>query len=246
MGQVLKYVFFVFNFLFWILGLVAMGLGIAARVKSKDFESLLGNNTTLSTAMNILIVAGVFVAIIGFFGCCGAIKSNKTLLIIYAALVVLVFILEIAAGVLAYTKKDKVINTIVASMKTEVGENYGKPRANDAAKAIDRAVDWLQKKLSCCGVAGGNDYKNNTAWKKASNSTTGALKVPASCCVNANGISCPLASAHKDGCQKKVTTFLKEHIWQIGGAAIGIAFVQIIAVVIATVLIRSIEHHHLG
>lgn len=246
MGQVLKYVFFVFNFLFWILGLVAMGLGIAARVKSKDFESLLGNSTALSTAMNILIVAGVFVAIIGFFGCCGAIKSNKTLLIIYAALVVLVFILEIAAGILAYTKKDKVINTIVATVKDEVINNYGKDKKTDAGKAIDKSLNWLQKKLKCCGVDSANDYQNNTVWVKKTNSTSSQLKVPASCCDKATGISCPVNGAYTAGCREKVTTFLKDHIWQIGGAAIGIAFVQVIAVVIATVLIRSIEHHHVG
>lgn len=250
MGQVLKYVFFAFNFLFWVLGLATLGVGIAARIKLKDYDSLLGNNGSVSTAMNILICAGVFVALIGFLGCCGAIRSNKTMLIIYAALVVLVFILEIAAGALAYTKKDAVVAAVVKTIKEEVVSNYGKAKTTDAGKAIDKAMDKLQTTLYCCGIEGPKDYENNTAWRTKVNETNVALtKVPSSCCHSTkpavNG-ACPIGNSQTVGCKTKVEKFLKDHIWQIGGVGIGIAFVQVIGVVVAVVLIRDISHETLG
>jgi len=249
MGQVLKYVFFAFNFLFWVLGLATLGVGIAARIKLKDYDSLLGDSGSVSTAMNILICAGVFVALIGFLGCCGAIRSNKTMLIIYAALVVLVFILEIAAGALAYTKKDSVVAAVVKTIKEEVISNYGKAKTTDAGKAIDKAMDKLQSTLYCCGIEGPKDYENNTAWRKKVNDTSGPLKkVPISCChptTAKNGV-CPINNSQTVGCKTKVEKFLKDHIWQIGGVGIGIAFVQVIGVVVAVVLIRDISHETLG
>ena len=58
-----------------------LGIGIWSRIESKDWDSLLGDDGTIVNASNILIAAGVFVMIIGFLGCCGAIKENRFLLI---------------------------------------------------------------------------------------------------------------------------------------------------------------------
>ena len=58
-----------------------LGIGIWSRVESKDWDSLLGDDGTIVNAANILIAAGAFVMIIGFLGCCGAIRENRFLLI---------------------------------------------------------------------------------------------------------------------------------------------------------------------
>jgi len=218
--------------------LTVLGVGIAGRVKAKEIQAL-NDNTVITTSLNIMIAAGVFVAVIGFLGCWGAIKNQKFLLICYTALVVLVFIMQIAAGAYAYTKKDKVIASISKTMKKEVLENYGS--ANNAAqKALDDAVDLLQRTLKCCGVSNATDYTKNKKWNDANPS-----KVPASCC-GEKGKSCDAANAYKAGCESKVKTYIKDHMWQIGGAAIGIAVVQVLGVVISIVLIRDIEHTSLA
>ena len=56
-----------------------LGVGIWSRVEAKDYDSFLGSGG-LTSAANIMIAAGVFVMIVGFFGCCGALKENKWLL----------------------------------------------------------------------------------------------------------------------------------------------------------------------
>ena len=56
-----------------------LGVGIWSRVEAKDYDSFLGSGG-LTSAANIMIAAGVFVMIVGFFGCCGALKESKWLL----------------------------------------------------------------------------------------------------------------------------------------------------------------------
>ena len=57
-----------------------MAVGIYARVSAKDYSSLMGNGG-FQAAANIMIAAGALVMIIGFIGCCGAMKENKWLLL---------------------------------------------------------------------------------------------------------------------------------------------------------------------
>lgn len=47
---------------------------------ASDYEALMGEGDA-DKAANILIAAGVLVLIIGFVGCCGALKENKWLLL---------------------------------------------------------------------------------------------------------------------------------------------------------------------
>ena len=62
-----------------------MGVGIYSRIKSKDWDSLLGNDGTFTSAANLMIASGALVMIIGFLGCCGAWKENKFMLIVVSA-----------------------------------------------------------------------------------------------------------------------------------------------------------------
>lgn len=57
------------------------GVGIWSRVAARDYEVLLGDSD-VDKAANILIAAGVLVLIIGFVGCCGAMKENKWCLLL--------------------------------------------------------------------------------------------------------------------------------------------------------------------
>ena len=57
------------------------GVGIWSRVAASDYEVLLGDSD-VDKAANILIAAGVLVLIIGFVGCCGAMKENKWCLLL--------------------------------------------------------------------------------------------------------------------------------------------------------------------
>jgi hypothetical protein len=62
----------------------------------------------LEYAAYILIAMGAFVFLVGFLGCCGAIKESKCMLGLYIFFLVLVMAGELAAGIIAIIYKDKV------------------------------------------------------------------------------------------------------------------------------------------
>ena len=104
--KIIQYIFFAFNLLIWILGIVVLGVGIWSHGEAGTWKSLIDLDS-VGQAANLLIAAGVIVALLGFLGCWGAIKKVRPLLIVYSVIVILVFILEIAAG----KKNDHLQNT---------------------------------------------------------------------------------------------------------------------------------------
>eukprot|EP00493_Phyllostaurus_siculus_P004735 UN04756 len=116
--KIVRIIFFAFNLIFWILGLVVLGVGIYSRVENDSWSKLLDSKTFLSAA-NLLIAAGALVALIGFFGCLGAFKKLKCVLGIYCGLVLLIFILEIAGGAYAYSNSDVVERQLTTKVKND-------------------------------------------------------------------------------------------------------------------------------
>ncbi|XP_045871222.1 CD151 antigen isoform X1 [Meles meles] len=97
----LKYLLFTFNCCFWLAGLAVMAVGIWTLALKSDYISLLASGTYLATAY-ILVVAGVVVMVTGVLGCCATFKERRNLLRLYFILLLIIFLLEIIAGVLAY------------------------------------------------------------------------------------------------------------------------------------------------
>ena len=64
----------------------------------------------------------------------------------YAILLILIFILEIAAGIYAYTKKDTVLDKFKTEIKEAVKNSYGESSKSDVA--LKEGVDWFQENVS--------------------------------------------------------------------------------------------------
>jgi len=244
----LKILLFVFNFIFWLLGVAVLAVGIWSRVDTGTWETLLEDSTILNAA-NLMIAAGVIVAIIGFLGCCGAIKKSRCMLISYAVLIFLIFVLEIAAGIYTYTKKDSVQKNLEKHINTAITNSYG--GVSKSNEALTKSVDWFQENVKCCGITKPGDWFGSH-WYKNSNQT--AKQVPESCCIekktNCNsGTLIALKSAKKiytKGCVEAGKIFVKDHLWKIGGAAIGIGVIQLFGIVFALCLCKAIGDEEKG
>ena len=77
-------------------------------MKSKYGEYLTFADSKYADAAIFLICVGVIVFIIAFLGCCGAIKEHYCMVTTFAVFMVIIFILEIVAGVLGLVYKKKV------------------------------------------------------------------------------------------------------------------------------------------
>ncbi|XP_069484394.1 tetraspanin-11-like isoform X4 [Ambystoma mexicanum] len=102
----LKYLLFIFNFLFWMGGAAVMAVGIWTILEKSDFLSLLASSTFIVSAF-ILLFAGGLVMITGFLGCCAVIREQRSCLSTYFSMLLLIFLIELVAGILAYVYYHK-------------------------------------------------------------------------------------------------------------------------------------------
>lgn len=245
----LKYLLFAVNFIVWVCGIVVFGVGIYSRVKAGDWSDLV-KDVSVVDAANLLIASGAFVMVIGFIGCCGALKQIRPLLVVYIIFLVLIFILEIAGGIYAATKKDAVIESMQKNFQEITDNSYG--QKNKADEGLTKSVDWFQTNVKCCGATGPASWSNSTYVKDnkdemaASNATTYAL-FPDSCCIKSGcnmGKSetdyVSVSDVHKLGCVAESKEFLNSHMKELVGVGVGVAFIQIIGIVFAVLLCRAI------
>ncbi|XP_046861108.1 CD151 antigen-like isoform X2 [Xenia sp. Carnegie-2017] len=233
-----KYLLLAFNLVFWIAGISVFGVGLWSRLTAKDYEALLGD-ADVDKAANILIAAGLLVLGIGVLGCCGAIKENKCCLMLYALFVFLVFILEIAAGTMAYRNRDKMEEEISKAINSSVFQEYGKSEYS----SVTKAVDFAQKHIDCCGANNYSDWQYSYWANKSENN--GQL-FPTSCCkrstVNCTRAPLKLNDVYQEGCIKGMKDWAKEHLIVIGGIGVGIAVTQILGMIFAICLFRAIGY----
>jgi len=217
-------------------------------VKGASWDSLVEDGVVLNAA-NLMIAAGVFVAIIGFLGCCGAIKKSECMLLSYAILIFLIFILEIAAGIYTYTKKEKVQEDLEEHIKKAIKESY--KGVSKADVALTKAVDWFQENVECCGTTKPGDWMNSKWYRETREKSK---RVPESCCINKNkdcneGSITDLIKNKKiftEGCVQAGKNFVKNHMWKVAGVAIGIAVIQLFGIIFAICLCKAIRQNNSG
>jgi len=227
--NIVRGLFFAFNLLFWILGIVVLGIGVYSRVENDTWKELIDSETIFETS-NLLIAAGVIVTIIGFLGCCGAIKKYQWMLVTYAIIVLLIFVLEIVAGAYAYSKREKVQEELTKGLTKGLQKNYDE--ADKANEGVTKAMDWFQQNVKCCGATGPEDWLKSKWYEKKTNKTE---KVPKSCCRSVKSgcninVSWNSQSIWNYGCVARGKDFAKDNLWLIGGVGVGIAIVELFGI----------------
>ncbi|XP_048033594.1 LOW QUALITY PROTEIN: CD9 antigen [Megalobrama amblycephala] len=136
-----KYLLFVFNFIFWLMGSLVLAVGLWLRL-DPNTVSLLGEDgpETFFIGVYILIAAGGLVMLVGFFGCCGAVRESQCLLGLFFACLLVIFGAEVAAGVFGFLNKDKIIEEIKHFYDEAAGNNNN-----------NTTVQSYHIILNCCG-----------------------------------------------------------------------------------------------
>ncbi|XP_077582876.1 CD9 antigen [Stigmatopora nigra] len=142
-----KYLLFVFNFLFWLMGSFVLAVGLWLRFDPETVSLLNGEKApdTYFIGVYILIGAGSLVMLVGFFGCCGAVRESQCLLGSFFACLLIIFGAEVAAGVFGFLNKDKIIEDVQNFYTTTYNENIN-----------STLIISYQKVLNCCGTLANN------------------------------------------------------------------------------------------
>ncbi|XP_035511074.1 CD9 antigen [Morone saxatilis] len=151
-GLACKYILFIFNLIFAVLGFVFLGLGVWLRFSAGTrgiFEVEALNSSTFVAAVTVLIVLGVVFLIMVSFGDYGACSEKKCALQVFSVIVSIMAGAEIAVGVLAYTNR--------AWVGRELVEFYSSMYALYVANGdpiIGITLTFIHKTLHCCGMTG--------------------------------------------------------------------------------------------
>ena len=141
------------------MGCVVLGIGIFAIVNGAALMDLvdkandtLGKDLTLSvftSAAIILIVVSVFVVIVAFFGCCGAIKESKCMLGTYFTIILVMFIVLIVGSVIGYQASfDDISGELDDTMKSFVDKSLVPDETDQGKLAITKAWNQVQEDVS--------------------------------------------------------------------------------------------------
>jgi len=237
---------FVFNFLFWALGIALLVVGIMSRSSVSNWQQLV-NDSLVPNAANILIAAGVLVALIGFLGCCGALKKNRCMLLSFAISIILIFILQLGGGIYAYTKSGKLQKDFKAGVDSAVNNTYGRPE--EANKEITKAIDWIQQNVKCCGTMTPASWAETgkESWWYVKVGKKAGVSYPESCCrKEAAGCNKEMKNIWPKGCIPEGEKFVKNQIFKVGGVLIGIGVIQLLGILFACCLSRAIDRDNGG
>lgn len=221
----IKYLLFIFNFIFALCGLAILVVGVLIHVESNSYEAALPEG--ISFPAITLIVVGSIIFVIAFFGCCGAIRESHCMTITFAAFLLTLLIVQIAIGIYVFVVY-KESNIDVKTVYSKIFKDYW---ASDAQRDT---VDIVQKNLKCCGIDSYNDFSFNNPNMNGT--------IPSTCCdhPSKNGM-CSERDAYPHGCANAIKDLLIKAGKIIGGVALGIASVEFIGIIFSLCLANSIK-----
>ncbi|KAI8435280.1 hypothetical protein MSG28_003619 [Choristoneura fumiferana] len=189
----------------------------------------------------LVIVIGVLMLFVSLFGCVGAWRESTCLVNIFAVILSLVFILEIAAAIAAYTLRSQVIDMLDERLRNSMPYYYRNLEVTDA-------FDFIQSRLNCCGIDSYTDWRYIDPPTGVSGITAiPDITVPNSCCAEAhysvveNATVAECTKLYANGCLPRLIYLVYQSAGLLGAGALTIAFIQLIGIVFSFSLASSIR-----
>jgi len=259
-----KYILVFFNILFVVVGAVLAGVGIWALVDS-DFGHHI-RAATISDASSdslvwgsavTLIVVGVLVFLIAFFGCFGACNENPCCLTTYAVIVGILFGIQVLAGIMAFVFKNQIMDQLTGSMNATVHDLYGQEGYSEGTESWD----FMQRSFGCCGAIDGPSEWADSKWYNQQEDPSHV--VPVSCCVltnqnkfnekpvpvnetlcyqavsNSTSVEKVDDYVHTQGCEPQLRDWIVSNAEILGGVAFGLAFIQLFGMIFACCVLKG-------
>lgn len=229
---------FVFNGIIFLAGIGILAVGVWVKVDSGSIFTVLTKipnaPSELVQVLNVgylLIALGGLLVLIGFLGCCGAMRESKCMLLLFFIIVLLIFLAEIAGAIVLLVLKPVLDSLIikfgivaVKSIKTDFGNN----------KDITGLWNTTMNTLKCCGFNNYTDFTNSSF-----HITNG---YPPVCCQGgapscSNNSSIPAVP----GCFTRINELIRENTVVIIGVALGIAALELGAMITSMSLFCRIK-----
>ncbi|XP_026221447.1 CD9 molecule a isoform X2 [Anabas testudineus] len=146
-----KHVMIIFNVIYALAGTSVFAIGLWLRLDPKTKGLFEGSDSpyVFYTGVYILIGAGALMMIVGFLGCCGAIQESPCMLGLFFFFLLIIFAVEVAAGIWGFSNQSKVVNDIT-TFYMQTYNNYKTTKDERLKETL-----WvIQNGLNCCGPTG--------------------------------------------------------------------------------------------
>nr|XP_033784407.1 tetraspanin-18 [Geotrypetes seraphini]XP_033784408.1 tetraspanin-18 [Geotrypetes seraphini]XP_033784409.1 tetraspanin-18 [Geotrypetes seraphini] len=239
----MKYLMFVFNFFIFLGGVCLLGLGIWVIVDPTGFREIVAVNPLLFTGAYILLAMGAMLFLLGFLGCCGAIRENKCLLLFFFMLILVIFLAELSAAILAYIFREHLTRDFFTK---EVKMHY---KGNNNTEVFSSTWNSVMITFGCCGVNGPEDFHEALYFKNWYPDDM----VPEACCRReAQTRTGPFLSKeeclmgkelyqNRQGCYTVILNSFETYVYLAGALAIGVLAIELFAMIFAMCLFRGIQ-----
>ncbi|NXL70793.1 TSN1 protein, partial [Leptocoma aspasia] len=236
----IKVMMILFNLAIFLSGGTLLGVGIWVKVDGQSFLHIFGAlSSSILQVVNVaylLIVIGAILLVIGFLGCYGAQKESKCLLMMFFSVVLIIFIAEVAAAVLALVFTGLAETLLTGLVTPLLKEKYG------VDPAFTEIWNVTMREVHCCGMNNYTDFNNSYYYD-----THGGY--PGQCCDTEGPCNATLASAMAvaiphlhlcgclvQGCFKQILEEIRTNAGVAGGVAAGIAALEIAAMAVSMYL----------
>ncbi|XP_066446618.1 CD9 antigen [Eleutherodactylus coqui] len=214
----IKYLLFAFNFIFWLSGTAVLAVGLWLRFDSqtKAMFDADENSNSFYTGVYILIGAGALMMLVGFLGCCGAIQESECMLGLFFAFLLVIFAIEIAAGIWGFANKDEVVQQL-QKVYTDTYDQYQK----DREPSVKKTLTAMHAAMDCCGKGGGlaEAFLSDTCPKSG------------------------LEQLTTQSCPNAISEFFNKKFHIIGAVGIGVAVVMIFGMIFSMILCCAIRNN---
>ncbi|XP_065075158.1 tetraspanin-18 [Ochlerotatus camptorhynchus] len=249
----------VFNFVFFVLGSIVLGVGIWLVADKSSFIALLKmvesdqlehftQPAVIEQLAYFLIAIGAVMFFLSFLGYCGALRESQCLLTTYGLFVLVLLILEVTACGLAAAYKDNAKTETKNYLQTTISKYYSSNDRNQS-DAVTLMWNYLMSEMHCCGVDDYKDFNLSDKW----NESKGSRVIPEACCTQTSLFelldkNCPYSpsdsnSYYKKGCYNSLIDWIMNNRNLVIIVAIGVGLVQLLAIFLAFCLCKSIEKY---
>jgi hypothetical protein len=213
-----KYLVFVFNFLIFVVGIAVLATSLSvlfSNVAREYFQKILGDakiNDISLDQMNIpLYVLAAIGALLIITGFLGCCGACMENTCLLALFFSIILILFVAELACGIAI---LVNKQKVKDELDKGFLQAMKQYHGGSKELRDAIDGMQQKLECCGCQGPTDFQPNPP--------------PGSC----KGVV---------GCCDKIWSDLESKAKIVGGVAIGILFIELLAMIFSCILCQAFK-----
>lgn len=238
-----KWTLFTFNFIFWLFGLLLVGIGLYGVVfTAQDLHGLKSVKIAyivLTDLSGVMVALGSIIFVVSFAGCVGALRENLCLLKLYFWSLTIFLVAELLFAIACIIFPWKSREIIESVLSKRLIEDYRE------SQNTQNFVDFLQREFECCGITtdGYLDWNANEYFNCSTTSpSVEKCGVPASCCIRQRNMThlnsmCGYGMQGKkkhevseiintNGCVTSIIQFLESNLYWAAGVIFGITLFQ--------------------